>query len=123
PPLEHAASNPNSSDHLPSPKQPHVLQSSVGFLNLEPPAAAPHSSLLASNVASHIYIGNLMDMKLPLEFTAPILSPSSSVSPTSSLVPSSPPESPSTLLVLSSAPVPAPPDRPPEPVLLNSSWP
>ncbi|KAL0168224.1 hypothetical protein M9458_036446 [Cirrhinus mrigala] len=49
---------------------------------------APRSSLPASYVTSHINNEDIMDLALPIGFYAPILSPS----PTSPLVPSSPPE-------------------------------
>ncbi|KAL0193244.1 hypothetical protein M9458_011540, partial [Cirrhinus mrigala] len=81
----------NSSDRLPSPKRSRILQSSVGFLSPEPPpAAALRSSPQGSHVASHINIEDIVDMALPLDFSAPVLSPES---PTSPLLPSSPPES------------------------------
>ncbi|KAI2655749.1 Retrotransposon Gag-like protein 9 [Labeo rohita] len=41
----------NGSDCLPSPKRPHVLQSSFGFLSLEPPATA-HSRTSAATLRS-----------------------------------------------------------------------
>ncbi|KAL0168329.1 hypothetical protein M9458_036551 [Cirrhinus mrigala] len=87
-----------------------------------PPTDVPCSSPLASRVASHMYI-NIMDLALPLEYDAPILSP---LSPSSPLVPSSPPASPlvpssppSSPLVLSSPPEPAPPEQRPEPAPLE----
>ncbi|KAL0161317.1 hypothetical protein M9458_045042 [Cirrhinus mrigala] len=84
----------------------------LAMAHSSPLADAPRSSPPASHVASHMYI---MDMALPLEFSAPVLPPSSLLSPfppTSPLVPSSLPSSP---LVPSSRPEPAPPERPPEP--------
>ncbi|KAI2663441.1 IgA FC receptor [Labeo rohita] len=109
----------NGSDRLPCPKRPHVIQGSIRFLSLEPPAAArsktpaaPRSRPPASHMASYQYIKDIMDLTLPMGFDAPILSPS----PMSPLVPSSPPTSP---LVPSSPsehrPEPTPPERRPEP--------
>ncbi|KAL0173905.1 hypothetical protein M9458_029873, partial [Cirrhinus mrigala] len=100
----------NGSDHLPSPKHPCILQSSNDVSNPEPPPvaltrppailessppAALRSSPPALPMASQSYIVDIMDMALPLEFTATILS-------------LTPPES-------STPPVPAPPERPPRP--------
>ncbi|KAL0204689.1 hypothetical protein M9458_002707, partial [Cirrhinus mrigala] len=61
----------------------------------------------ASHMASRLYIEDIMDMALPLEFSAPVLSPLSLSSPSP----------PSSQLVLSSPPTrpePAPPEHPPE---------
>ncbi|KAL0161339.1 hypothetical protein M9458_045064, partial [Cirrhinus mrigala] len=89
----------NGTDRLPSPNYPRNILSTTLVLSPEAPAAAhsrtpamARSSPLASN-SSHMYI---MDMALPLEFSAPVLTPSSLLSPflpSSPLVPSSHPES------------------------------
>ncbi|KAL0203317.1 hypothetical protein M9458_001335, partial [Cirrhinus mrigala] len=80
---------------------------------------SPPAALHSSPMASLFNVVDIMDMALPPEFSAPILSPSS---PTSPLVPSSPPESPMSPLVPSNPPVPAPPERPPGPAPPELSW-
>ncbi|KAL0179752.1 hypothetical protein M9458_025194 [Cirrhinus mrigala] len=106
------------SDRLPSPKYPGSILSTALILSPElatsPESLAKMASLpespakMAASPMAKMEVMDIMDKVLPLEFTAPILSPSSP------LVPSSPPESPTSLLVPSNPPVPVVPERPPD---------
>ncbi|KAL0179892.1 hypothetical protein M9458_025334, partial [Cirrhinus mrigala] len=141
-----------SNDPVPSvpPAFPQVLRSSSLILSPEQMSAFPESpAKMAASPESpaKMEVVNIMDMALPLEFIATILSSSSPESPTSPtspldvssppssptslLVPSSPPKSPTSPLVPSSSlvhapperpPEPAPPERPPEPALPELLW-
>ncbi|KAL0163657.1 hypothetical protein M9458_039410, partial [Cirrhinus mrigala] len=89
-----------SNEPVPSvpPALPQVRRNSSLVLSPEQMAASPESpARMAASPCPKMEVTNIMDimdMALPLEFTAPILSPTPPESPSSPLVPSSPPESP-----------------------------
>ncbi|XP_058650291.1 uncharacterized protein LOC131551378 [Onychostoma macrolepis] len=122
----------NGSDRLPCPKYPRVIQSSTLVLNSETPSAGKSSLPSAAHSSPPVWAPapelapvsapapELLDMVLPPEFSAPILTP---VRPPVPAPPECPPERPPEFLEGGYMPVAMVEDPPWPPDCPNPLWP